>query len=410
MIKVSSTLSTNDGSNSSVLTEFRDMAVLLDPSVEADEFLFFDIETTGLDSHNDSIYLIGAMYLDNNAVIVNQFFSEYYEDEENVLKAFIGLSRTHKALVHFNGGRFDIPFIAARYSNYFDEAPFEGNKSFDLYLLLKNYRDALGLSSMKQTSLERYCGFIRKDTFTGGELIDYYLKYLALKKTEEKIRNIVMNQEQASVIPPYSPIPDSGLPVLGELKLQSVFDSLLLHNYEDVCGMLECGRALELIGLLNGDYDLNISSDQDYIYLDIDYHQNSFSSFLPKKLNSGAEGITIMLQVYELELKLYYDNYKEYYYIPSQDIAVHKSLADFYDKSIRQKATKSTCFNKCHGSFVKGPLSVSEAAIRADGYKTFKPDYYDKEYYLDAAVFTGGNNNIKEVIKYYILNLLKASC
>lgn len=44
--------------------------------------LFTDIETTGLSSAKDQIYCIGTSYIENNNLIINQFFAETKEDEK----------------------------------------------------------------------------------------------------------------------------------------------------------------------------------------------------------------------------------------------------------------------------------------------------------------------------------------
>ena len=37
-------------------------------------------------------------------------------------------------------------------------------------------------------------------------------------------------------------------------------------------------------------------------------------------------------------LKYFYDNYKDYFYLPKEDTAIHKSVATYVDKDFRQKA------------------------------------------------------------------------
>ena len=44
------------------------------------------------------------------------------------------------------------------------------------------------------------------------------------------------------------------------------------------------------------------------------------------------------------KLKYYFENYKEYYYLPEEDMAIHKSLAIYVDKKFRVKATPTTSY------------------------------------------------------------------
>lgn len=390
---------------------FAEMTSLLNSDFSAEEFLFFDIETTGLDSHNDSIYLIGAMYARDNSLVLEQFFSEYYEDEENIINEFLNLTKTHKAIIHYNGTHFDIPFICSRFLNYSTEKIFDGCKSFDLFEVFKQYRDILNLSSVRQVMIEKYCGFNRHEQFSGGELIDYYLKYLALAKIDimlDKTTSALTEcPDKINVIEKYTPIGDSGLPILGGTDINQVFEALLLHNEEDVYGMLECGRLLCLLSFIKGNYTYKTAADENYLYIDIMFSKSMFSDFIINKTNSDSDSLNLMLPIEETDLKLFYENYRDYYYIPSQDIAIHKSLSDFYDKSIRQKATKSNCYNHCRGKFIKVPIGY-ETKIKADGIRYFKQDYNDDKVYFDLNLFLSDDTqNTKKAIYYYLISLVK---
>ena len=57
-------------------------------------------------------------------------------------------------------------------------------------------------------------------------------------------------------------------------------------------------------------------------------------------------------------LKYFYPNYKDYYYLIYEDQAIHKSVGEFVDKGARVKATKETCYTKKSGSFLPQPSSL----------------------------------------------------
>jgi hypothetical protein len=44
------------------------------------------------------------------------------------------------------------------------------------------------------------------------------------------------------------------------------------------------------------------------------------------------EGI-LKVPLYEEEMKYFYANYKDYYYLPAEDIALHKSVSSFVDQA-----------------------------------------------------------------------------
>ena len=85
--------------------------------------------------------------------------------------------------------------------------------------------------------------------------------------------------------------------------------------------------------------------------------------------------LTIVLPVYSDELKHFFDDYRNYYYIPSDDTAIHKSVAQFNEPSNREKAKASTCYQRKKGLFILNPRGVIEPV--------FKKEYRSKEYFLE---------------------------
>ena len=62
-------------------------------------------------------------------------------------------------------------------------------------------------------------------------------------------------------------------------------------------------------------------------------------------IGSDNEG-KLRVPIYEEEMKYFYSNYKDYYYLPQEDIAIHKSVASFVDKEFRQQALASNCYTR----------------------------------------------------------------
>ena len=51
------------------------------------------------------------------------------------------------------------------------------------------------------------------------------------------------------------------------------------------------------------------------------------------------------------ELKFFFENYKDYYYLPMEGRAVHKSVGQFVDPAFRKRARKETAFEPVTGDF-----------------------------------------------------------
>ena len=73
--------------------------------------LYFDIETTGLNARRSHLYLLGAMWKENEHIILRQWFAEKPSDEETILREFMKLTENFDSLVHFNGATFDLPYL-----------------------------------------------------------------------------------------------------------------------------------------------------------------------------------------------------------------------------------------------------------------------------------------------------------
>ena len=75
------------------------------------DLLFFDIETTGFSGETSQLYLIGCTYFDGFGWKLIQWFADTRQAEKELLDAFFEFLKRFKILIHFNGDRFDIPFI-----------------------------------------------------------------------------------------------------------------------------------------------------------------------------------------------------------------------------------------------------------------------------------------------------------
>jgi uncharacterized protein YprB with RNaseH-like and TPR domain len=318
-----------------------------------EDILFIDIETTGLSAKTSEIYLIGLAFYENELWHTVQFFADQ-GDEEDVLKSagsFI-LEHNFKLLVHYNGNRFDLPFIKFRCDKYSLADVFEEIDSFDIYKKISKYKNVLGIPDCKQKTIELFLGIDRKDECSGGELISVYKDYL------------------------------------GEHDSHS-YDLLILHNLDDLKGMFQIIPILLYSEVLErfinidtptykiGDNKIEIpdldlpvraSKVQANYYNDIEgskrielYMKMTLYTSLPagigKKFEScffkiEGDTVTVRIPLIEDELKYFYSNYKDYYYLPAEDTAMHKSIAEFVDKAHRQRATKANCYTKKPGQFL----------------------------------------------------------
>ena len=97
-------------------------------------------------------------------------------------------------------------------------------------------------------------------------------------------------------------------------------------------------------------------------------NDKNLKQFLLKELSESDE-----LNICECEMKHFFDDYKNYYYLPIEDTAVHKSVGQFVDQQAKEKASKQTAYIRKTGRFIPAPESA--AAV------LFRKNYDDREYY-----------------------------
>ena len=317
-----------------------------------EDVLFLDIETTGLTPRNSSLYLIGCVYYSGEHWQYIQWLAENYDEELQVLTAFFEFLNGFRFLIHYNGNRFDLPYLEEKASQYSMPYSFEKMDGVDIYRRIKPYRDLLGLPDLKQKTVEEFLGLERTDPYTGGELISRY-------------HDFVCERDPA------------------------LMEDLLLHNADDLRGMLSVVSMLAYPDLflkpirvmkVHANYynELNKKLSQEIIL------KLRFVSPLPKPISFralgcyfSAEGIDGSLKVplYEEELKYFYSNYHDYYYLPAEDMAMHKAIAGFVDKEHRVQATPANCYTR------KRSLYLPQWEVLFTPF--FKREYKSKELFFE---------------------------
>lgn len=308
-----------------------------------EDIVAFDIETTGFTAETTQLYLIGCAYYNDGKWVITQWFNNDGISEREILIDFLSFISKYKYIFNYNGDGFDIPYVSKKIKQFDLEFSFEKLESIDLYKLIKVFKNILHLDNLKQKSIEKFLGINRLDKYTGGDLIKVYQDYLKSPSDVNK-------------------------------------QLLLQHNYEDLEGLIYCSSLLGYVKLKAGCFNVKKMSLRDnrlLFSLTLDYA-------LPKRITIGIQDIIITGHQYEAtinvpiitdELKFFFDNYKEYYYLPAEDMAVHKSVASFVDKDYRVQAKKENCYLKRQGHYI----TQIDSGILA-GYKR---NYKDKESYIE---------------------------
>lgn len=353
------------------------MAYPLEQICPLEKILFLDIETTGFTAKSSCLYMIGAAYYTSGHWCIQQWFAEKPEEEKEVLAAFFTFASFYTYLFHFNGNNFDLPYLLQKCDQYNLPFNFDDFEGVDLYRRITPYKFFLNVANCKQKTLETYLGIHRRDIYNGGELIDVYKHYV--KQPDEP-----------------------------------GFRLLLLHNSDDIKGMLMLTSLLAYHDLFNK--PLRAKKVQGNIFQD--FHGNDrhvllmkleLPSALPRSISvmsngcffSGEEKEGILkVPIYDEEMKYFYSNYKDYYYLPAEDTAIHKSVASFVDKKYRVQATAATCYTRKFSSYLPQWDVLFEPF--------FKRNYKSKELFFEVTDERKKDRALFSEYASYILNKMSS--
>ena len=309
---------------------------------------FYDIETTGLGWRSSHIYLIGILFPAEGTWTLRQWFLDRPFAEKELLADFADfLTRYAPArLADYNGSTFDLPYLRHKYDFYKLPVPEllsdrKTQRQTDILRLLRPLKDRLPVSSLKLQAVEKILHTGRKDSSSGKELIEVYYRFL---------QN-------------------------GDADL---LEHLFLHNHDDILGLLPAASLLSFSEFWRGGFCISAMEKcpqsirfelKPDCSLPLDFTLESLQSFCDEKETEYAGHVscrlffrktTVILTVPVLagERRLFFSDPQNYYYLPEEDQAVHKSVGAFIDPSHRTQAKASTCYRRVQGRFIPVPTTL----------------------------------------------------
>lgn len=306
-----------------------------------EQALLFDIETTGLNWRSSHLYMIGAVFCEGGQWTLQQWFLDRPAEETALLAAFSEVCRDRPLLVHYNGSAFDVPYLQHKYTFYQLQSPLERSENLDLYRLVRPLQRLLGLDSIKQRDVEQFLGISRLDPYSGGELIHIYRQFLQTRE-------------------------------------DALLQMLMLHNREDVQGLCRLLPMKGYQGTLEGNFSVrSVSLSEGTLLLTL-----ALADPVPRSVKISGPLWTLQLEHSDGRLsvpgrsavmKHFFPDYKNYYYLPEEDAAVHKSVGAYVDSAHRVRANASNCYQKVSGLFFPQPGQRWKPAFYED-YKS--PDAF----------------------------------
>lgn len=330
---------------------------------EADDFpehsILFDIETTGLSAATSYIYLIGAIYREESRLCLTQWFCDSYQEEKELLSAFRSFLTCHagSVLVHYNGTTFDLPFLNKKWERHRLSFSVSPENTQDLYQLLLPFRKLSQLPNLRQKTVEASGGYLRNDSFQGSELIEVYAAYTG------KYRLATLTGDFS--------------------EADALRYSLLLHNHDDLLGLLQICQKTHLPDIRQGKYlpELTLTETELLIF----YSVSALPFAVTRDFGFGSwhadqNGLRLRIPFFWGELKYFFPDYRNYSYLIYEDTAVHNSLADYVDQEAKKRCTPRTAYQKKKGLFF--PLPPKFSSLPAGSHCFFR-EYRQQPAYLE---------------------------
>lgn len=292
----------------------------------ASDILYFDIETTGLSAERSDLYLIGYGFYRNDAFHSALMFNDDGRSEPEMLSDFINIMGDYKYLISYNGDTFDIPYIKTKLEQFELSGIPDDIISVDIYKTTRKYKKLFRLASAKQIDIEELVGFRRKSFISGGDLIRSYRDFLNT----------------------------------GSDKL---LQDMLTHNHDDIRGLISITEFVNIPFIPDEICVSNIEVSEDSVTYTCDI------SKLPCRITYSADDIrinaydqqvNITLPLLHGKLKYYFKDYRNYYYLPIEDVAIHKSMAVYVDDSHKVRATKDTAYTTRESTFIPAPKGCAQ--------------------------------------------------
>lgn len=324
------------------------------------EHFLLDIETNGLSRSQHHIVCIGVTYLNpQGEVTTKQWSLQKANEEENLLKEFIDFAKNFKFVYTYSGKSFDWPFLLARITHY--------SLSIPAALTLVDMKKVLTLLSPTRAALEKTLSFNRETSSSGKALVKLYQTYEACG--EDIYKNLILAHN------------------LEELKSLLVFYKVYYMLYHLKHFPLTA-HLDELTDAVNPQLDLSFNLPFTF--------ETSFTfenEMLHFKVSKDEALLKVIMPLYKQSLKKALTPVKDYYYIPSQNQLMHKSLAAFIPSDLKRKATKEECFVEKLDTYMKL-------------YTTFKAPselWYDdtKQFYVPYAEGENFKTTVVNQLFYY---------
>ncbi len=310
--------------------------------------LLLNVETTGLRTSSSFVCMISAAYKTDDEMDCITWLAGSRMDEKAMLLRLQDLAGSFPVLLSYGGNSFAFRFLADRFDIYSEEALFPGKQLTDLQKSFRPLLHILPLTHLKKAEIESFLSFSRRGIRTGRELIPVF-------ETWERQKDL------------------------------SARDALVLHAKEDIHFLCQVCKLHSYLDFLHGKWESAACSETaEGILFSVSLSapvprpvswQNSFASFHLE----GKTGQALTAPYYGRLRYFLPGPCNDYYYLPEEDTAIHRSVAQFVDRSKRVKATPDTCYVNREGIFLPVPAAFPGPHFSESRKADLSYTQYEKE-------------------------------
>ncbi len=296
--------------------------------------LLLTIETTGLSYTSAFVFMFTAVYPEGPHWHRVTMLADHRRDERALLTALHEMLTNADVLYSFGHHAFSGRFLSERWENVVGEkAEFfpPGLEIIDMQHRLRKIRHLLMLDHLSRSDIEDLAGFKRKVRISGRKIAGSFSEY---EKTRDmEIAGMLIRHQEEDI---------ESLFRIGIMNAYCLFtEGDLTVTHHEIFNALD--PYLKIEAVCGRDFPADLSASNEWCGITL----------------SGSH-ITMCIPLFYGRLKYFLPGpAKDYYYLPEEDCAIHKSVAMFVDKAHRRKATQDTCYTTREGCF----LAVPEADI-----------------------------------------------
>lgn len=320
---------------------FEHLPYPLPASIPPKQAAFLDLETGSFGRKNSSIHYLGLIFFQTDGWYAHQWIPETSSEEASMLLELRSLLSGFAWLIHYNGSSFDLPVLSRRLAACGLSMDFYAIQSLDLYRSFFPLKKLLSLPHLDQKTLENF---------------------LCLSRTSPCHNDLTM-------LPKLLPL----------FSYLSILEGCFQVSHASLKGEDTDRPSLSVNAIL-----------QEPIPIPFSLHfENGY-------LSCENDSLRFLFYGIRDTLKYFYPDYKNYCYLPEEDLAIHKSVAAYVDREHRMPAKASNCYTKKYGCFLpQGTAGLQPA---------FSQNYKDKRQFLLLDQKLLSNN---ELLLRFLIHTLK---